>query len=79
MKLTRIDGCTNDIMEIDGKCISKFKEEELRTIVHYLAEKLSHDDIYSLIMEITGSFGECEYGERCETCGDSTYTCELEV
>lgn len=79
MKLIRIDGCINDVMDIDGKCISKFSEEGLRAVMHHFANKLSYDDIYNTIIEITESCGTIEYSERCETCGDSSYTCELEV
>jgi len=79
MELIKVDGCTHDVMDIDGKCISKHTNEELRGILHYLADHLNIDDVNSIIIDITESYGKGEYGDRCETCGDSSYTSVLEV
>lgn len=79
MKFLKIDGCTSDLMEIDEQCISKYNEDELRNILKYMADKLNIEDVTNIIMDAVEVYGQGRYSERCETCGDSTYTSILNI
>lgn len=82
MIITKTDGCTTGgVIEIDGKPLSEYTEEELEEILNEIINKSEDKNLmyYNLFNAIVENGGEYEDLGQCDQCFDYVYRYELEI
>jgi hypothetical protein len=81
MKFKYTTGCLYDNLEINGKDIKEFSEDEIREYVTYAVNniKADKDDLIFLLKELVEQYGEYKFLYQCEDCFDNVSESTLEI
>ena len=84
MKLEWTEGCVVSSLDIDGERFYYMDAEEqksnfIRCLDWYRHKAVDDKDFQDFLIWLTEKYGDCQYVDHCEQCGDSIYTTTLEI
>lgn len=84
MKLEWTEGCVVSGLDIDGESVNYMDSDEQRARFNKCLDWYKHravkdDDYLDFLIWLTEKYGDCQYVDHCEQCGDSIYTTTLEI
>lgn len=84
MKLEYTEGCVVSSLDIDGESANYMDFEEQKSYFNkcldwYRHQAVKEDDYLDFLIWLTEKYGDCQYVDHCEQCGDSIYTTTLEI
>ena len=84
MKLEWTEGCVVSGLDVDDERFYYMDSEEKKSYFNkcidwYKNRALLEEDFQDFLIWLVEKYGDCQYVDHCEQCGDSIYTTTLEI
>lgn len=84
MKLEYTEGCVVSGLDVDEERFYYMDSEEKKSYFNkcidwYKNRALLEEDFQDFLIWLVEKYGDCQYVDHCEQCGDSIYTTTLEI
>ena len=79
MKLELKEGCSGNVIKINGIYVEDYTDDELADITSEVVEQMGRDDIEHLLTDYIQRVGIETYSHKCDACGEYDTDYELNI